>query len=317
MHLKTSKCSAHIEEVIRKFIKVCTVLDLQTELTREDVHQYEFMADLLKVCYEANIQDSQMVTTLVKMVIDRCKVELSDIRYVKQPHYPLEFFKYILEHVINAKFDIVSYCNDNPRTLWEYSRNFSVVSAVSFGNKDRTLALLKYGFEVFPEYEARRSGHGFPFIEEVVPKAHQIVLQMMSVMRSLNLIIMNSTHYSNNGLLTLTKDQKECFRLIWRAIPEAFVKFAEMGLSITAEYFHLAQHGILEPVRYEENTKSCIMYEMCFKDMASGAREPRSLQHLCRCTVRKSLRESWNLPHGIYKLGLPKILELYLNLEFD
>ncbi|GBO45029.1 hypothetical protein AVEN_90290-1, partial [Araneus ventricosus] len=304
-HLKTSTCTAHLEEVIRKFIKVCSVLDLQTELTSEDVHQYEFIAELLKLCYEANVRDSQMVTSLVKMAIDRRKVELSDIRYVKQPHYPPEFFKYILEHVTSAKFDIVSYCSDNPRTLWEYSRNFSVVSAVSFGNKDRTLTLLKHGFEVFPEFEVRRSGHGFPFIAEVVPKTHQMVLQMMSVMRSLNHIIMNSTHYSNNDLQTLTKDQKECFRLIWRAIPDVYVKFAEMGLSITAEFFHLAQHGILEPARYGENTKSCIMYELCLTDMASGAKEPRSLQHLSRCAVRKSLHDSWNLPDGIFKLGLP------------
>ncbi|GFS87497.1 SOCS box domain-containing protein [Nephila pilipes] len=315
--LSTLLNRSDVEVLIKKFIKVCNILHPQTHLAAEDVHQYEFIAELLNQCYELSVQDSQLVTTLVTMAIDRNMIELSDSRFVRQPLYPQGFFTYILEHVVREKFDIMAYCSDHPRTLWEYSRNFSVVNAVSFGNSDRAMILLKHGFEVFPEYEIRRCGHGFPLIEEVIPRTQLMVLQMMSRMHSINLVLLNTLHMYNNGIYSTTKEQKECFRLIWRAIPDPFVKYAEMGLSITTEYFHLIRHGVLNPKRYDENTKYCIMYEMYFMDMAVGAKEPRSLKHLSRCTVRKSLRQSWSLPHGIFQLGLPKTLEQYLNLEWE
>ncbi|GFV86896.1 SOCS box domain-containing protein [Trichonephila clavipes] len=313
--LKTLLKRSDVEVLIKKFITVCNVLKPQIELTPEEVHQYEFIAELLKRCYEVDVQDSQLVTTLVTMAIDRNMIQLSDSRFVQQPLYPQRFFNYILDHVTRERFDIGAYCSDHPRTLWEYSRNFSVVNAVSFGNSERAMLLLKHGFEVFPEHEMRRCGHGFPLIDEVVPRTHLMVLQMMSRMRSINLMILDSQRVYNDGLYTTTEDQKECFRLIWRAIPDPFVKYAEIGLSITTEYFHLVRHGILNPKRYDENTKYCIMYEMRFMDMAVGAKEPRSLKQLSRCAVRKSLKTTWSLPHGIYQLGLPRTLEQYLNLE--
>ncbi|GIZ05396.1 SOCS box domain-containing protein [Caerostris extrusa] len=265
--LKTSTRRSEVENIIRKFFKVCSVVKPQTELISEEIRQYEFIAELLKLCYEANIQDSHLVTTLVQMAIDRNLIELLDSRYVRQPMYPEGFFKYILEHVTKERFCIVSYVNDHPRTLWEFSRNFSVVNAVSFGNMNRLVTLLKYGFEVFPESEIMKSGHKYPNVKEIIPKGHRMVLHIISAMRSINTIIMNSTHIYSNDWITLTNDQKECFRFIWRAVEDPYVKQAEMGLSITAEYFHLARRGVLNPMRYEENTKSSILYEMCFTDM--------------------------------------------------
>ncbi len=45
--------------------------------------------------------------------------------------------------------------------------------------------------------------------------------------------------------------------------------------------------------------------------------QPRTLQHLSRCKVRKCLSLSSNLPHGVRKLGLPKKLQDYVSLKTE
>ncbi|GFQ80834.1 SOCS box domain-containing protein [Trichonephila clavata] len=315
--LRTSLKSSELEVLLKKFITVYNVQQPQTELTAESIHQYEFLAELLNHCCKANVQDSQLVTSLVKMAIDRHVIKLSCIRTIKQPSYPQGFLRYILEHVSREKFDIETYCRDHPQTLWEYSKNFSVLKAISIGNLDRTMVLLKYGFEVLTEQEMRRCGHGFPAIEEVIPRTHQMTLLLMSSVRSINLLILKSLPIYNKGLSTASNDQKDCFQFIWRAIPDPIPTCAELESSIANEYSLLAQNGVLRPKRFCENTDLCIMYKRCATNQAHLTKEPRSLKHLSRCAVRKSLKECCNLPHGIFQLGLPETLEQYLDLEME
>ncbi|GFY75838.1 SOCS box domain-containing protein [Trichonephila inaurata madagascariensis] len=315
--LKTPLKSSELEVFIKKFVTVCNVQQPQTELIAESVHQYEFIAELLNHCYKADVQDSQLVTSLVKMAIDRHVIKLSCSRTIKQPSYPQGFLKYILEHVTREKFDIETYCNDHPQTLWEYSKNFSVLKAISIGNLDRTVTLLKYGFEVLTEQEMRRCGHGFPLTEEVITRTHRMTLRLMSSIRSINLLILKSLPIYNKGLSTASNDQKDCFQFIWRAIPDPIPTCAELESSIANEYSLLAQNGVLRPKRFCENTDLCIMYKKCITNLACVTKEPRSLKHLSRCAVRKSLKECYNLPHGIFQLGLPETLEQYLDLEME
>ncbi|GFT82767.1 hypothetical protein NPIL_129751, partial [Nephila pilipes] len=42
---------------------------------------------------------------------------------------------------------------------------------------------------------------------------------------------------------------------------------------------------------------------------------PRSLQHLCRCSLRQRLADNHQLPEGTQNLGLPKILKEHIDLE--
>ncbi|GBM29291.1 hypothetical protein AVEN_177606-1 [Araneus ventricosus] len=44
---------------------------------------------------------------------------------------------------------------------------------------------------------------------------------------------------------------------------------------------------------------------------------PQELQHICRCSIRKSLYDSWQLPNGICFLPLPTRLKNYINLKLD
>ncbi|GFT09168.1 SOCS box domain-containing protein [Nephila pilipes] len=140
---------------------------------------------------------------------------------------------------------------------------------------------------------------------------------MMSSIRSVNLMVLRSLPMYNNGLCTAASNQKECFRLIWRAIPQSFIQCEELESSIELENSLLAQNGVLRPKRFNENTEFCKMYKNCVRNSAWITKAPRSLKHLSRCAIRKSLKESWNLPHGISQLSLPKTLEQYLDLEIE
>ncbi|GFT91337.1 SOCS box domain-containing protein [Nephila pilipes] len=315
--LRTTLHSNEIWTIVKKFLKVLKLLELQSELSFENLHQYEFMANLLRLCCEVNVQDSEVVTTLVKMVIDRYVTDGSDLRYVQHPVYPYKFFSYILKHVTCEKFDIGLYCSNHSQTLWQYSRNFSPVHAAAFGNVERVLSLLQHGFDVFPESEAKNSGHGYLFIEETMSRYNLMILHIMSRMRLVNCFSFDHSGTMDQSFYNVTENQEECFRLIWRAIPEPYVRRPQLELDISTEYFYLALHAIFKPFRYSRNLKLGIMYESCFTDMATGPYEPRSLKHLSRCFIRKRLRETWRLPNGVFHLCLPSLLEKYLNLEID
>ncbi|KAF8792482.1 Ankyrin repeat and SOCS box protein 17 like protein [Argiope bruennichi] len=309
--------TSQVETIVKKFLRVFHILKLDPELTSENLVQYEFLAELLKVCHSVNVQDSQLVVSLLKLTIDRYVSENCGVMFVRQPHYPHEFFEYILKHVTRVKFDLLQYYSNHSRTLWDCARNFSVICAASFGKVDQVLCLLQHGFDIFPDYEARHSGHGYPHIKEIMSPTNRMVLQIMSRMRLVNCFTSDSDQPPENGYYMTTPKQEECFRLIWRALPEPYVTHSQLALDISTEYFYLALHAIFRPFRHNKNLKLAAMYETCFEDMAVGPHEPRSLKHLCRCTIRKRLHQTRSLPNGVFHLGLPKSLEKYLNLEYD
>ncbi|GFT43943.1 hypothetical protein NPIL_287071 [Nephila pilipes] len=43
--------------------------------------------------------------------------------------------------------------------------------------------------------------------------------------------------------------------------------------------------------------------------------DPRSLQHLCRCSLRQRLADNHQLPEGTQNIGLPTVLKEYIDLE--
>ncbi|CAL1262448.1 unnamed protein product [Larinioides sclopetarius] len=314
---KDRSISVQAETILKKFLKVFRVLKPDPELSYENLVQYEFLAELLKVCYSVDIQNSHLIVSLLKLTINRYVSDVSGIAYVRQPNYPHGFFKYILNHVTRGKFDLVQYCSKHSGTLWDYSRNFSVMYAASFGNAERVLCLLQHGFDIFPDYEARYSGHGHTHIKEIMSRTNCMVLQMMSRMRLVNSFTSESSPIPENGYYITTPVQEECFRLIWRALPDPYVTRFQLALDISTEYFYLALHAIFRPLRHNRNMILAAMYETCFEDIALGPPEPRDLKHLCRWTIRKRLSQTRSLPSGVFQLGLPKSLERYLNLESD
>lgn len=100
-------------------------------------------------------------------------------------------------------------------------------------------------------------------------------------------------------------------RMLWRALPACYLDKQEMTLIL----FHYSSGP--DFVEFQGQIKdmwawyeSVLGAEPDFKP-----RQPRSLQHLCRCSVRTALYRNFALPAGVEQLLLPSILKSYLWLE--
>ncbi len=68
----------------------------------------------------------------------------------------------------------------------------------------------------------------------------------------------------------------------------------------------------------QEDAQTALTLSLFLKELnAEDVEEPRTLKHLARCAARNYLATSHQLPADARKLNIPKILEQYLNLEFD
>ncbi|XP_035216555.1 uncharacterized protein LOC118189939 isoform X2 [Stegodyphus dumicola] len=327
--LDTCNSVEEVENWLQKFVKVCCIIPRLSETptvlrvcrflfrsTEKDVELYKFIAELLEFCYNVDIQDSPLVTSLLVLTINWYILDIADVGHFPQPLYRSGFLGFLLKHTINAKFDLISYCSEFPRSLWNYSRSFSVFDAVSCGNEEQTLMLLQHGMEVFTAKDLMKSGHVFQHIPQVIPQTHLLILQMMHRMRP-DLSDLYSVQSRDSKHFFVTQKQRKCFNIVWRVIPDPYIKYTEIAFAIYSEHHILEQHNAFQSMRCEQLLNYALLYENCFKEMATGPKEPRNLKHLCRCTIRKNLKEMWKLPLGISCLGLPEILKDYLNLKYD
>ncbi|CAL1287687.1 unnamed protein product [Larinioides sclopetarius] len=100
-----------------------------------------------------------------------------------------------------------------------------------------------------------------------------------------------------------TEPMSEVLRLLWSSYPDAYISFKEFrkgfGDALSGRKLEKMYNFFSEAVGE-------------FKEYV----EPRSLQHLCRCTVRKTLAEKkiW-IPEGVSQTGLAKPLQSFVNLE--
>ncbi|GFS94864.1 hypothetical protein NPIL_104931 [Nephila pilipes] len=88
-------------------------------------------------------------------------------------------------------------------------------------------------------------------------------------------------------------------QLLWRSVSDAFVTRDEMIGSL----WRFSRNNIFLSKRTEmtfENV-NLIHPEITVKS-------PRSLQHLCRCSLRQRLADNHQLPEGTQNLSLPKVL---------
>ncbi|XP_022914558.2 uncharacterized protein [Onthophagus taurus] len=83
-----------------------------------------------------------------------------------------------------------------------------------------------------------------------------------------------------------------CLQILLRVLPRSFQKD-----DLIEDYSELITHGVVPPTR-------CGLI-------------PAELKHLCRCVIRKRLWENYELPGGIRKLPIPKILFRYLDIMED
>ncbi|KAF8770354.1 hypothetical protein HNY73_017899 [Argiope bruennichi] len=96
----------------------------------------------------------------------------------------------------------------------------------------------------------------------------------------------------------------ESLGIIWNSLPDAFLTYVEIEATFGNKGF--------EPKEIEDIYK---FYSDAVGEFHSKA-VPRSLRHHCRIVIRRRFWKcrQW-IPEGIQQIGLPPMLQLYLNLE--
>ncbi|CAL1287062.1 unnamed protein product [Larinioides sclopetarius] len=96
---------------------------------------------------------------------------------------------------------------------------------------------------------------------------------------------------------------EECLSLLWSSLPDAYLSFEEIELTLIT--------GLSS-----ETVKDIYNFYSGVVGVYHDYVEPRPLKHLCRSTVRRTLWDSgvW-IPHGIKQIGAPKNIQSFLNLE--
>ncbi|KAF8778346.1 hypothetical protein HNY73_015077 [Argiope bruennichi] len=97
---------------------------------------------------------------------------------------------------------------------------------------------------------------------------------------------------------------RESLRLVWNSVPDNFISFEEM-------------QAVFKDVVGPESVVDLYNFYSNVVQEFHSVDEPRSLEHYCRITIRRTLweNERW-LPEGIRKIGLPRKLESFLNLDY-
>ncbi|GBO34941.1 hypothetical protein AVEN_133548-1 [Araneus ventricosus] len=99
-----------------------------------------------------------------------------------------------------------------------------------------------------------------------------------------------------------TEAASEALCLIWCSVPDACITYGEIK-RVFGEVFRVA-----------ELMDIYVFYVRSVGEFHEYV-EPRSLMHLCRTVLRRTLRENklW-IPEGVSRTGLPKSLQSFLNL---
>ncbi|GFT45164.1 hypothetical protein NPIL_29991 [Nephila pilipes] len=95
-------------------------------------------------------------------------------------------------------------------------------------------------------------------------------------------------------------------QLLWRSISDAFVTRDEKIGSL----WRFRRSNIFLSKRTE-----MIFDNVNLIHPEITVRSPRSLQHLCRCSLRQRLVDNHQLPEVTQNLGLPNILKKYIDWE--
>lgn len=124
-------------------------------------------------------------------------------------------------------------------------------------------------------------------------------------------VIVFLLHLHKTSSVKLRLGMARCFRRIWKMRDLPYVKMTE--LSNVAEKYWINAECIAcsNEIQYALSS-----YSKVFAEMSTGPVTPRSLKHLCRCTIRRSLKRDGQNILEIGKLNLPPILKSYLRLEF-
>ncbi|GFV86495.1 SOCS box domain-containing protein [Trichonephila clavipes] len=104
---------------------------------------------------------------------------------------------------------------------------------------------------------------------------------------------------------TQSTEPKELVYLFWESIPDALFTRNELNYACDKHHFMEPERSILIQ-NYESKVSS---------PKSTETPIPRSLVHLCRCSIRERMGSNFELPFGVDSLLIPEDFKKYLRLE--
>ncbi|KAF8782919.1 hypothetical protein HNY73_013151 [Argiope bruennichi] len=190
-----------------------------------------------------------------------------------------------------------------------------VTAALLQGNANQLAVLLLYGFEqnhgrvaIYDEYYKGEIYSKFKApLEERNPSRRAILTEILLF------------------LLLIQKEQSgpkfrsliECFRRVWNINAVPFVTESELmdeihrrfPYPIRQQSSRLFPHTAPQFIDLVEN-----YYKFIKPEDVPEVVHPRSLQQLCKCSIRKILTRSYKMPEGIARLAIPEKLRKFLKI---
>lgn len=102
-----------------------------------------------------------------------------------------------------------------------------------------------------------------------------------------------------------------CYRYLWRMRTMPYVRLDELKEFTEKHWMNKRCVYCCRNLQW-----ALKLYECIFPELTTGPVTPRSLKHLSRCTIRKSLKKDSQGKLDIAELEIPNELNLYLKLEF-
>lgn len=276
-----------------------------------DVHHSNFVVKVLETLESM----SSMLDVSVGRVMQHSQTPPLDQlnEHEQKGQQTFGYLSHMLHHALQKK--------EMYRGQWFSDRTYKnemallpVFAAVKHGSKATLLTLLQYGFPVISRKIWDADCTFLKDLRTDIPayrdplqndKSASTLPEDTTVVYSILNMFMKMYEYDaiRKGDRQDIPGFCEKFCIVWRAIPYPFVTLNRLSQTI------YTVHDCLEC--FWKLIKTRILRK------SLGQLQPRSLKHLCRCSVRKRLHQNWKLPYGIEDLKLPPQICKYLNLETD
>ncbi|KAG8172948.1 hypothetical protein JTE90_021669 [Oedothorax gibbosus] len=115
----------------------------------------------------------------------------------------------------------------------------------------------------------------------------------------------------SSQVLKSNPSMMNCYKLLWRMRTIPYVRLDELTEFAEKYWMNYRCKSCCSNLR-----RALYFYENMFPDLTTGPVTPRSLKHLSRCTIRKSLNRDSRGKLEIIELQVPIELKQYLRLEF-
>ncbi|XP_015930666.1 uncharacterized protein [Parasteatoda tepidariorum] len=257
-----------IESLLMKCLTVCNLIPPVSEINScdEELEQYQNIASILRCCHQKNLNNSHIVTELLKMILNMHLLNSDDAGRIRHESYDNGFLQYVIHHAKNEGInlnDLLSQHSDKLNKVWDFYDQFSILNAMVNEDRERMLFLLRSGVQIFPQHEQMKSGHNFSDISQILTRPQLMILYIMEG-------ILHKNMFDSGAIDTVTKEQRGCFEIICQRVPGTIFPTSHFMRALEDEHEHLLSRGIeIEDCenRRSKTTRLVRMYVNNFYDI--------------------------------------------------